>query len=67
MAASREKLLTHRRKKLALADKTSVKLVEPMVLDSEETSMVQEKIKVPVKSRSALVPGDGRSMGMHID
>lgn len=64
MAASKEKLRATRRKK---AEKTSVKLVEPMAVDTAETEMVREKIKVSVKSRSALIPGEGRSMGMDID
>jgi len=63
MAASREKLLAHRKKKLQKA--TSVKLVEPMAVD--ETEKIKEKIKVPAKARSALVSGEGRSMGMEID
>jgi len=65
MAASREKLLKHRKKKLEA--KASVKLVEPMQVETEETEVVREKIKVHAKSRSALVPGEGRSMGMEID
>lgn len=64
MAASREKLRTHRRKKL---EKTSVKLVEPMQVESAEPEMVREKIKVSTKSRSALIPGEGRSMDMDLD
>lgn len=63
MAAAREKLRTHRKKKLEKS--TSVKLVEPMAMD--EPPKIKEKIKVPVKSRSALVSGEGRSMGMEID
>lgn len=65
MAASREKLLAHRRKKLG--EKTSIKLVKPISMEVQDTSMVREKIKVPTKSRSALVPGEGRSMGMEVD
>lgn len=64
MAASREKLRAHRKKK---AEKTSVKLVEPIAVEANEAETVREKIKVSTKSRSALVPGDGRSMGMDID
>ena len=64
MAASREKLRTHRKKKL---EKTSVKLVEPMQVESAEPEMVREKIKVSTKSRSALIPGEGRSMDMDLD
>lgn len=65
MAASREKLLAHRKKKLAKS--TSVKLVEPMAMESADGEKVREKIKVPAKSRSALITGEGRSMGMDID
>ena len=64
MAASREKLRTHRKKKL---EKNSVKLVEPMQVESAEPEMVREKIKVSTKSRSALIPGEGRSMDMDLD
>ena len=61
MAAAREKLKAHRKRKL---EKTSVKLVQPITPQAE---MVKEKIKVAVKTRSALVAGEGRSMGMEID
>ncbi|TCD64535.1 ATPase-activating ribosome biosynthesis protein, partial [Steccherinum ochraceum] len=64
MAASREKLRAHRKKKL---EKTSVKLLEPMAVDSSAAEPIREKIKVPAKSRSALIAGEGRSMGMDID
>lgn len=66
MAASREKLRAHRKKKL-LEKSSSVKLVEPVAMEAEEPERIREKIKVPTKSRSALVPGEGRSMGMDID
>ncbi|KAH7889361.1 ribosomal protein L24e-domain-containing protein [Phlebopus sp. FC_14] len=66
MAAAREKQLAHRAKKLA-AKSTSVKLVEPMAVESPQTEKVLEKIKVPAKSRTALMPGEGQSMGMDID
>lgn len=67
MAASREKLKAHRKKKLEKV-KASVKLVEPVAMEiSEDTERLREKIKVPAKSRSALIPGEGRSMGMDID
>jgi len=62
VAAAREKQRAHRKKKLA-AIKASVKLHEPMAVDSVE----REKIKVPAKARSALVQGDGRSMSMVVD
>ncbi|KAL1947915.1 hypothetical protein VTO73DRAFT_13639 [Trametes versicolor] len=61
MAAAREKLKAHRKRKL---EKTSVKLVQPITPQSEK---IKEKIKVAAKSRSALVSGEGRSMGMEID
>lgn len=63
MAVSRDKLRAHRKKKLEKI-KSSVKLVEPMVV--EEAIKVREKIKVSTK-RSALIVGEGRSMGMEID
>ncbi|KAI0664793.1 ribosomal protein L24e-domain-containing protein [Cubamyces menziesii] len=61
MAVAREKLKAHRKRKL---EKTSVKLVQPITSESEK---IKEKIKVAAKSRSALVAGEGRSMGMEID
>ena len=61
MLVAREKLKAHRKRKL---DKTSVKLVQPITPQAE---MVKDKIKVAVKTRSALVAGEGRSMGMEID
>ena len=61
MAAAREKLKAHRKRKL---EKTSVKLLQPI---TPEAQMVKEKIKVATKTRSALVAGEGRSMGMDID
>jgi len=66
MAVSREKHRAHRKKTLQ-SSKNSVKLVEPMSVESGETEKVQEKIKVSAKARSALVQGEGRSMGMEID
>ena len=68
MAVAREKQKAHRVKtKEALKAKASAKLVEPMA-GVESTSPIREKIKVPVKkSRSALVPGGGQSMGMDVD
>jgi len=64
MAAAREKQRAHRKKKL---EKTSVALVEPMSVESPETEKVLQKIKVPVKAKSALIKGEGRSMRMDID
>ncbi|PPR03633.1 hypothetical protein CVT24_007749 [Panaeolus cyanescens] len=62
MAAAREKQRAHRKKTLE-AVKSSVKLHEPM---SAESSKERTKIKVST-SRSALIQGEGRSMGMEID
>ncbi|KLO14187.1 hypothetical protein SCHPADRAFT_872993 [Schizopora paradoxa] len=65
MASARAKKLEHRKKKLL---KTGpVKLLQPMSALSvvESPEKIREKIKVPVKS--ALVAGEGRSMGMEID
>ncbi|RDB21443.1 putative ribosome biogenesis protein RLP24 [Hypsizygus marmoreus] len=67
MAVSREKQRAHRRKTMEAAKSSSVKLHEPMAVESPVSSKVQEKIKVPTKTRSALVQGEGRSMGMEID
>lgn len=68
MAAAREKMKAHRTKKSEIKSRPSVKLVQPMTVESE-TVMVREKIKVPAssKSRSALIPGEGQSMGMDVD
>ncbi|KAF8077885.1 ribosomal protein L24e-domain-containing protein [Lyophyllum atratum] len=66
MAVSREKQRAHRRKTME-ATKATVKLHEPIAVDSPVSTKVQEKIKVPTKSRSALIQGEGRSMGMDID
>ena len=63
MAASREKLRAHRKKK---AEKTSVKLLEPVAMETS-AEPIREKIKVQSRSKSALVAGEGRSMGMDID
>ena len=66
MAASREKIRAHRKKKLEKSS-ASVKLVEPMAVESSGQEKIREKIKVQTKSRSALVPSEGRSMGMDVD
>lgn len=65
MAAARAKKLAHRKKKLLKS--SSVKLLQPISSLSvdESSEKVREKIKVPAKS--ALVAGEGRSMGMEID
>ncbi|TFK29986.1 hypothetical protein FA15DRAFT_630794 [Coprinopsis marcescibilis] len=63
MASSRAKQIAHRKKRLEAA-KGSFKLREPVT----KTAAAPEKIKVSVKSsKSALIPGEGRSMGMDID
>lgn len=66
MAVSKEKLRAHRKKKLEKKT-ASVKLVEPMATDTTGREKVREKIRVSTKPRSALIPGEGRSMGMEID
>lgn len=66
MAASRAKVLARRKKVKEIS--TSVKLVQPMEALSVEATpeKMKEKIRVPSK-RSALVPSEGRTMGMEID
>jgi len=66
MAASRAKLLSHRKKKLAAP--STIKLVQPMSALSVEATpeKVREKVRVSTK-KSALVAGEGRSMGMELD
>ncbi|KAH7922103.1 hypothetical protein BV22DRAFT_1114053 [Leucogyrophana mollusca] len=66
MAAAREKHRAHRIKKLA-AKTAAIKLVEPIAVESAEPEKILEKIKVSAKGRSALIQGEGRSMGMDID
>ena len=61
MVTSRDKVRAHRKKKLE-----SIKLLEPTSTEGAQV-MVKEKIKVSAKSRSALLPGEGRSMGMDLD
>jgi len=61
MAVSREKQRAHRKKTMEAA-KSSVRLHQPLSTESP-----REKIKVAVKTKSALVQGEGRSMGMEID
>ncbi|KAF8654215.1 hypothetical protein AX16_003741 [Volvariella volvacea WC 439] len=67
MAASREKHRAHRKKALDAAKASSLKLVEPMAVEAAEPSEIKEKIKLSTSTKSALIPGDGRSMGMEID
>ncbi|KAG5652247.1 ATPase-activating ribosome biosynthesis protein [Sphagnurus paluster] len=66
MAVSRETQRAHRRK-IIEGVKAGVKLHEPMSVESPVSSKVQEKIKVTAKRHTALLPGEGRSMGMDID
>ena len=65
MAVAREKQRAHRQKKMQTAV-PSIKLHEPMVVETAGPSKIQEKIKVPAK-KSALIQGEGRSMGMDVD
>jgi len=64
MAVAKEKARAHRRKVLANKESASTKLVEPV---ATSTSPIREKIKVRSSARSALIPGEGQSMGMDID
>ncbi|KAJ7063369.1 ribosomal protein L24e-domain-containing protein [Mycena amicta] len=65
MTASRDKHRAHRKKTLDAARASAVKdLLKPTV--STDSPKIREKVKV-TKSRSALVQGEGRSMGMDID
>ena len=67
MAVSRAKLLAHRKKKLGVAT-DPIKLVQPMEGLSVEPAQEKIKEKVRVQTRkSALVPSEGKSMGMEID
>lgn len=64
MAAAKEKARAHRRKTLANKETVSTKLVEPV---AAYASPIREKIKIKSSVRSALVPGEGQSMGMDVD
>ena len=64
MAAAKEKVRAHRRKVLAKKESISTKLVEPV---ATSTSPIREKIKIKSSARSALIPGEGQSMGMEVD
>lgn len=66
MAASREKQRAHRRKAMEKAQ-VSVELRKPLEAGTSQPR-IGDKIKVYSKpSRSALIKGEGRSMGMDID
>jgi large subunit ribosomal protein L24e len=64
MAVAREKQRAHRKKTLHSAKESANKLVEPISAEKP-----REKIKVLSKqnARSALIAGEGRSMGMDVD
>lgn len=64
MAVAKEKVRAHRRKVLANKESVSTKLVEPVAASA---SPIREKIKIKSSTRSALVPGEGQSMGMEVD
>jgi len=64
MAVAKANQRAHRQRTLEKA-KSSIKLHEPMSV--EETPKIREKIKVTSKPKTALVQGEGRSMGMEID
>ena len=64
MAVAKEKARAHRRKVLANKETVSTKLVEPVATSA---SPIREKIKVKSSARSALIPGEGQSMGMDIN
>jgi len=66
MAISREKHKAHRRK-VQEAKKVSLELVQPTSVESPQATKIREKIKISKKGTTALVPGEGRSMGMDID
>ncbi|KAI0302148.1 ribosomal protein L24e-domain-containing protein [Russula brevipes] len=64
MATSREKLKAHRKK--SSESRTSVRLLEPMA-EVQSPEKIKTKIKKHEKPTSALVVGEGRSMGMEVD
>jgi large subunit ribosomal protein L24e len=66
MALSRDKHRAHRKKVLEVAKASAGKILQPTAT-SPESSKIREKVKVPSKSRSALIQGEGRSMGMDMD
>ncbi|KAJ7709833.1 ribosomal protein L24e-domain-containing protein [Mycena rosella] len=66
MALSRDKHRAHRKKVLEAAKASGVKqLLQPAT--SPESSKTREKVKISSKARTALVQGEGRSMGMDMD
>lgn len=64
MTAAKEKARAHRRKTVANKETVSTTLVEPVTV---HTSPILERVKVKSSIRSALIPGEGQSMGMEID
>jgi len=74
MAAGKEKLRVSRANKKAIKAKRdeayvpSTQLVEPIAVEeTTEVVVVKEKIKVTKRKQTALIPGEGRSMGMDLD
>lgn len=70
MAASKEKQRAKKRKAIEIAKTSSLDLVQPTEAMETDASMVKEKIKVrasKLKTPSALVAGEGRSMTMDVD
>ncbi|KIM58860.1 hypothetical protein SCLCIDRAFT_1218200 [Scleroderma citrinum Foug A] len=65
MAAAREKKRVYRAKKAAKTP--SVRLVEPVAMEATQTEKALEKIRIPVKNKSALIQREGRTMDMDID
>lgn len=64
MTVAKEKARAHRRKTIADKESVSTKLVEPITASA---APILERVKVKSLVRSALVPGEGQSMGMEID
>lgn len=64
MNLAKEKARAHRRKVHASKESISTMLVEPIATPA---SPIREKIKIKSLARSALIPGEGQSMGMEID
>jgi len=64
MTIAKEKARAHRQKIIANKESVSTKLVEPV---ATSITPILERVKVKSSVRSALVPGEGQSMGMEID
>jgi len=67
MTLSREKHRAHRKKALEAAKSSAVKQLLQPTTASPEFSKIREKVRVSSMRQSALVQGEGRSMGMEID